>query len=127
MGQSYETDVAISGGGPAGMVMALLLAKQGIRTMVLERHSDFEREYRGEVLMLRFVQMMRQINLYDFLEKYPHLKLSGFELFLNIAEMAKETPYILWMPQPVMLAPFKTKAGNSKTLKSVLMPAWTDC
>ena len=53
--QHSQTDVVISGGGPAGMVMGLLLAKAGIRVLVLERHPDFQREYRGEVLMPRFV------------------------------------------------------------------------
>ena len=73
--QNFTTDVCIVGGGPAGMMLGLLLAHQGIKVCVVESHKDFDREYRGEVLMPRFIQMMKQINLFDYLEKYPHLKL----------------------------------------------------
>ena len=106
-----EVEVCIAGAGPAGMVVGLLLARQGIRVLVLERHENFDREYRGEVLMPRFVQMMRQIGLFDFLLKYPHLTLDGFELYIRrrlaatirVSELAREAPFILWMPQTVML------------------------
>lgn len=106
-----ETDVCIVGGGPAGMVLGLLLAKLGIRVLVLEQHRDFEREYRGEVLMPRFTQMMRQIGLFQELEKCPHLKLEGLEGFyhekkiiqISISEISPEVPFAIWMPQPVLL------------------------
>ena len=100
------------------MVAGLLLAKAGLRVLVLEQHADFAREYRGEVLMPRFVQMMRQLGLFAFLEKYPHLKLRGFEGFyrnrlffrIGIDQIAPEAPFALWMPQPVMLQAFQDKS-----------------
>ncbi|MBI4971002.1 MAG: FAD-dependent monooxygenase [Candidatus Omnitrophica bacterium] len=106
-----EVDVCIVGGGPAGMVLGLLLAQQGMKTLVLERHRNFDREFRGEVLMPRFVQMFRQIGLFDFLEKYPHLKLNNLEIIFKnwhlakfqIAKIAPEAPFALWMPQPILL------------------------
>ena len=120
-----STEVVIVGGGPAGMVLGLLLASQNIPTLVLERHKDFEREYRGEVLMPRFVQMMRQIGLFDFLEKYPHLKLNGFEFFvrrrhvttIRVDQISREAPYILWMPQPVLLGALWDRAKNYPSFK----------
>lgn len=93
------------------MILALLLAYRGVRVTVLERGADFEREYRGEVLMPRFIQMARQIGLWDSLEKSPHLKLQGFELYLKqkhvatigVSEISPAAPFILWMPQTIML------------------------
>ena len=97
-----EVEVCVAGAGPAGMILALLLAARGTRVLVLERHADFEREYRGEVLMPRFIQMMRQIGLFDFLLQSPHLKLDGFEMYIRrrlaakirVAEIAPEAPTI---------------------------------
>lgn len=100
------------------MICGLLLARQGIRTLVLESHPDFEREYRGEVLMPRFMQSMKQIGLFDFLLSYPHLKLEGFELYMKnhrlanirVPEISPEAPFILWMPQTVLLNALHEKA-----------------
>ncbi len=115
----YRVDVCIAGAGPAGMILALLLAHQGIKVLVLESQHDFEREYRGEVLMPRFIQMMRQIGLLSYLEKYPHLKLKNFEFHykdriltkLDFTGICAEAPYALWMPQTVMLNALHEKAA----------------
>ncbi len=120
-----EVDVCVAGAGPAGMILGLLLASQGVRVLVLERHENFDREYRGEVLMPRFVQMMRQIRLFDFLLKYPHLKLDGFEMYvqrrlaakISVAELSKEAPFILWMPQTVMLNALQEKSKEYPTFE----------
>lgn len=62
--KTWETDVCIAGGGPAGMILGLLLAKQGVKVTVLEKNANFDREYRGEIMQPRFVQMMEQIGLH---------------------------------------------------------------
>lgn len=103
------------------MVCGLLLAEQGVKTLVLESHANFDREYRGEVLMPRFLQAMKQVGLFNHLMQYPHLKLDGFELFvknklagkIGIPEISKEAPFILWMPQPVMLNAFHDRAKKN--------------
>ncbi len=113
-----QKDVCIAGAGPAGMILGLLLAKQGLNVLVLEHHKDFSREYRGEVLMPRFTQMMRQIGLFDYLEKFPHLKLTDLEGFNNgrsffkigFSQIAPEAPFALWMPQTVLLEALHEKA-----------------
>ncbi len=118
--QTLTTDVCIVGAGPAGMILGLLLAHKGIRVAVLESHKDFEREYRGEVLMPAFIQMMQQIRLFDYLLSYPHLKLKNFELFLkskllvslSLSDLCNEAPFALWMPQPILLNALWDKARS---------------
>ncbi|MCR4336535.1 MAG: FAD-dependent monooxygenase [Candidatus Omnitrophica bacterium] len=118
MPSNQSTDICIVGGGPAGMVLGLLLASRGIKVTVLESHKNFDREYRGEVLMPRFIQMMKQVGLFDHLMKYPHLKLKNFELFwkdqplvtVSIANLSNDAPFALWMPQPILLNALWDKA-----------------
>lgn len=93
------------------MIAGLLLSKAGLRVLVLEQNPDFEREYRGEVLMPRFTQAMRQIGLFSYLEKFPHIKLDGFEGYyrdfpffrVGFDKISPEVPFAVWMPQPVLL------------------------
>jgi len=116
--EKVETDVCIAGGGPAGMVLGLLLAKRGVKVLVCESHPDFAREFRGEVLMPRFSQMMSQIGLLKFLETKPHLKLSDMRIFycgnpvaaFQFNRIAPQMPFAVWMPQPILLAALEEKA-----------------
>lgn len=111
MSTTYNTDVCVAGGGPAGMVLGLLLVKLGVKVLVCEHHQDFQREYRGEVLMPRFTQMFRQIGLFEIIEKSPHLKLTELEgyyrngrvLDIHFQDIAPEAPFAIWMPQPILL------------------------
>ncbi len=106
-----EKDVCIAGGGPAGMLLGLLLARRGANVLVLEQHRDFAREYRGEVLMPRFTKLFRDLGLEHLIEKNAHLKLEGAEMFsgshkigqINFEKVSPEMPYALWMSQPVLL------------------------
>ena len=58
-----DTDCCIVGGGPAGAVLALLLARHGIRVTLLEAHNDFDRDFRGDVLQPAALDLMGQIGL----------------------------------------------------------------
>ncbi len=49
-GRSFQQDCCIVVGGPAGMVLALLLVRQGVRVTVLEAHEDFDRKFRGDTI-----------------------------------------------------------------------------
>ena len=93
------------------MLLGLMLAKQGIKVLVLEQHHDFHREYRGEVLMPRFAHLFDDLNLLEYMKGFPHTLLDRFEIRLPdrllggfpMRKLSPEYPYAFWMPQPVFL------------------------
>ena len=75
--------VVIVGAGPAGAVLAYLLAKSGISVTLLERQMDFQREFRGEILMPSGLEPLSQIGLWDQMNQVPHVSLDGINVFIN--------------------------------------------
>jgi 2-polyprenyl-6-methoxyphenol hydroxylase-like FAD-dependent oxidoreductase len=69
---AIETGCCIVGGGPAGAVLALLLARQGIDVTLLESHADFDRDFRGDTLHASTLELMDQLGLADRLLQLPH-------------------------------------------------------
>ena len=55
----------IAGGGPAGMMLGLLLARAGISVTVLEKHADFFRDFRGDTIHPSTLEIMEEIGLLD--------------------------------------------------------------
>ena len=76
-------NVVIVGAGPAGATLAYLLAGRGIRVDLLERRPDFDREFRGEMLMPSGVEALREMGLADALSATPHIEQRCFELAMN--------------------------------------------
>ncbi|RFU70525.1 hypothetical protein D0469_06215 [Peribacillus saganii] len=113
-----KTDVCIVGAGPAGMLLGLLLAKQGLEVTVLEKNIDFHREYRGEITQPRFVQLMKQLNLLDYIESNSHVKIPEVTVFHNNVEimnlafntLIEEESYCARLTQPTLLAALLEKA-----------------
>ena len=64
----------IAGGGPAGIIAGFLLARAGVRTVVLERHRDFFRDFRGDTIHPSTLQIMHELGLLDAFLKLPHSK-----------------------------------------------------
>ncbi len=73
----------IVGAGPAGAALALLLARRGIRVSLLERQIDFEREFRGEVLMPSGLDALHQMGLAGALERVPAREIRRVGLYVN--------------------------------------------
>lgn len=85
-----EADVCIVGGGPGGALLAYILAKQNITTVLLERHEGIDKEFRGEHLNEEGERILRKYNLYEEIEKYGLLLMKRIE-YWNNGEVIKST------------------------------------
>jgi 2-polyprenyl-6-methoxyphenol hydroxylase-like FAD-dependent oxidoreductase len=62
----------IAGGGPVGMMLGLLLARAGATVLVLEKHADFLRDFRGDTIHPSTLEVMHELGLLDGLLKLRH-------------------------------------------------------
>jgi 2-polyprenyl-6-methoxyphenol hydroxylase-like FAD-dependent oxidoreductase len=72
--ETITTTCAIAGGGPAGMMLGLLLARAGVDVVVLEKHADFLRDFRGDTIHPSTLEVMHELDLLDAFLKLPHQK-----------------------------------------------------
>jgi len=66
------TQCVIAGGGPAGMVLGYLLARAGVEVLVLEKHDDFLRDFRGDTIHPSTLTVLQDLGLYDAFMRLPH-------------------------------------------------------
>lgn len=100
-------DCIVVGGGPAGLMLGLLLARQGAHTAVLERHEDFLRDFRGDTVHPSTQEVLAEIGLLDRFLTLPHadmprvsLRFSGTELVLaDFTRLPLRRRCIAFMPQ----------------------------
>ncbi len=101
------TDLLIAGGGPAGMMAGLLFARAGVKTIVLEKHADFLRDFRGDTVHPSTLHIFHELGMLDELLARPHDKaeqLSGIigGERVRIADFSHLPPparFIALMPQ----------------------------
>jgi 2-polyprenyl-6-methoxyphenol hydroxylase-like FAD-dependent oxidoreductase len=78
-----RANVCMVGGGPAGLLLGLLLAKRGAHVSVLEGHETFDREFRGEVLQPSTARLLDQLGLFQYILGQPHLTLTAGRLLVG--------------------------------------------
>src|SRR5678815_3265441 len=71
---TISTQCCIAGGGPAGMILGLLLARAGVEVLVLEKHADFLRDFRGDTIHPSTLEVMHELGLLEELLQRPHQK-----------------------------------------------------
>src|SRR6202521_1810364 len=73
--QSPQTSCCIAGGGPAGIMLGFLLARAGIEVLVLEKHADFFRDFRGDTIHPSTFELMYELGLLEDFLRVPHQQL----------------------------------------------------
>ncbi len=97
----------VVGGGPAGLMLGYLLARAGIDVVVLEKHKDFLRDFRGDTIHPSTLELMKELGVLDEFLQRPHQQLKHFKLkiageSITIADFSKINAfcqYIAFMPQ----------------------------
>ena len=97
----------ITGGGPAGMMLGFLLARAGIDVVVLEKHGDFLRDFRGDTVHPSTMQVMQELGLLEGFLARPHSEVRelsaqiGEQLFkvADFSHLPTRAKFIAFMPQ----------------------------
>ncbi|HEV2612894.1 MAG TPA: FAD-dependent oxidoreductase [Noviherbaspirillum sp.] len=105
--ETLNTRCCIAGGGPAGMMLGYLLARAGVDVVVLEKHTDFLRDFRGDTIHPSTLQVMQELGLLDAFLSRPHDKahrvrvsISGTDAVVaDFSGLRTACKYIAMMPQ----------------------------
>ena len=106
--ETITAECAIAGGGPAGVMLGFLLARAGVSVVVLEKHKDFFRDFRGDTIHPSTLEVMHELGLLDEFLKLPHQEVKQLG-----AQIGDDT---------VMLADFSHLPTHAKFL--AFMPQW---
>ena len=107
MVEKLQTRCVIVGGGPAGVMAGYLLARAGVPVIVLEKHSDFFRDFRGDTIHPSTLELMYELGLLEEFLKQPHQEVRELRAVVNgqavpIADFTKlptHCKFIAFMPQ----------------------------
>ena len=108
MANNLQTSCCIAGGGPAGMMLGFLLARSGVDVIVIEKHPDFLRDFRGDTIHPSTLELMYELGLLDEFLKRPHQQ---------VTELGGQVS-----GQAMKLADFSQLPTHCKFL--ALMPQW---
>ncbi|MDP1582153.1 MAG: FAD-dependent oxidoreductase [Bradyrhizobium sp.] len=128
--RSITTRCCIVGGGPAGMMLGYLLGRAGVETLVLEKHGDFFRDFRGDTVHPSTLQVMDELGLIDGFLKLPHQRLQKMDgkfgessiRIADLSRLATKYPFIAFMPQWDFLN-FLRESGKRFPSLTVMMDA----
>ena len=105
--EKLQTRCVIVGGGPAGMMAGYLLARASVPVAVLEKHADFNRDFRGDTIHPSTLELMHELGLLDEFLKQPHQEVRELRGVINgqtvriadFTQLPTRCKFIAFMPQ----------------------------
>ena len=130
MAQTFRVQCCIVGGGPAGMMLGYLLGRAGVSAVVLEKHGDFLRDFRGDTVHPSTLQIMHELGLLQDFLKLPHSEIRAFSAQIgpgsyriaDFEHVPTRCKFIALMPQWDFLDFLARKSRRFATLQ-ILMSA----
>jgi 2-polyprenyl-6-methoxyphenol hydroxylase-like FAD-dependent oxidoreductase len=130
MAETLQVQCCIAGGGPAGMMLGFLLGRAGVKTVVLEKHADFLRDFRGDTVHPSTLMIMHELGLIEDFLQLPHSKIRALsaeigDATVKVADFSRipaPCKFVALMPQWDFLNFLADKGRRFPTLK-VMMSA----
>jgi 2-polyprenyl-6-methoxyphenol hydroxylase-like FAD-dependent oxidoreductase len=105
--ETITTRCAIAGGGPAGMMLGFLLARSGVDVLVLEKHADFLRDFRGDTIHPSTLEVMYELGLLEEFLKRPHQEVNELRGYIgddlvvlaDLKHLPTHCKFVALMPQ----------------------------
>jgi 2-polyprenyl-6-methoxyphenol hydroxylase-like FAD-dependent oxidoreductase len=121
--QEISVRCCVAGGGPAGIMLGLLLARAGVDVLVLEKHGDFLRDFRGDTIHPSTLEIMYELGILNEFLKLPHQEVRVLEaqigddkiLFADFTHLPTHCKFIAFMPQWNFLNFIADKASRYPT------------
>ena len=127
---TIETRCCIAGGGPAGMMLGVLLARAGVPVVVLEKHADFLRDFRGDTVHPSTLEVIHELGVLDAFLARPHSELREVRGMIgdervtlaDFSHLPVQAPFIAMVPQWEFLD-FLAELGRNYETFQLLMRA----
>lgn len=132
--RSIKTTVVIAGGGPAGMMLGLLLARANVDVTVIEKHGDFLRDFRGDTIHPSTLEIIEQLGFIKEFLALPHTEARQLHAEIGdqkvtIADFSwlpVKNRFIAFMPQWDFLNFIAGKAGQYENFRLLMSAPVTD-
>lgn len=125
---SSQSSCCIAGGGPAGMMLAYLLARRGISVTLLEAHNDFDRAFRGDTVHPSTLEILDSLGLAERLLELPHTKVHSVTIrtsraaytMADFGRLKSRYPYIALIPQEKFLDFLAAEAAQFPAFRLIM-------